>query len=428
MTAPTDKPATFCAQFKNNIYGTDANSAVRVKVNGTTNPGASAVLTSKTTATGEPVPWTIADYNNAATFCQNIGKTTALKIGVDDFNEQSGINGTNTEAPIAERVNLALRQTATQSNTLNGFIASQGNDGNQRPDKTERSTFGTAVACKPSSGGHAYWEVEWDLRPDNDNYIDKIIIYPALFIDEYNKDRLSDISTDGWKLLTDTEVKLFNNGALVSRSPITPNGTNPITINLCGSGICPQANKVRIEQTDKSPDKPGYTCLALAEVEAIRANMDASPAGENGGNDAGSATVATFEPAVSEVTIGSTVVNNFSNAFSLETNKTQNNLSVRLKLFKTTVGQQDGLVSFSTVFAPGSLKINDITFNESQMTEHTLIYANNVTLTANSPLQISQTGTVSSYTAGNTSYKLITDVLNSTGAVIATQTTSFKIQ
>lgn len=117
----------FCYQFSRNIYGTRTGSPdIYVKVNGT----GDEVPTSKVPSSGIPtVPWTIADYNSVSTFCRNSSYTTALSSGTSAFTtaagtpvDTSGIDTTVATNPVITTPNLAQLPgvTARQSSTYTG--------------------------------------------------------------------------------------------------------------------------------------------------------------------------------------------------------------------------------------------------------------------------------------------------------------------
>lgn len=441
-TGPT--PLAFCTQFRKNRYSADksttgntltSNTLVVVYVNGSVADPLTGGLPANLPAVAtqkQGGQWTLADYNAVATYCQNVQLTTPLAGATDDFNVQTknaadanATTSTPTTPPPNPETNLARGKTARQSSVWNNGRGTNFDASYAVQGAHNGSLYSSAIT---NEGSDNWWTV--DLGENKT--IGRVDVYEFLSRTFTGCVIVSQLPFGSSALPCDGKT----DSATYKTFPLNPSGSDPLSRmaanNLVGRYIWVQQRS----HTDN---------MILNEVEVY----GTARTGGAGGN----LEPISFAPATNYSKPASSGCNadynlscgNFSNTFTITANTAETGLKARIKFLKTQKTGPDKEERFFTVFAPGSLTVSGVTID---VTKTAVTYAENFSPAAGYSGDITETGRLrtasvadpyTGNTAGsavvndpeNPSYKLVLEifkVVDGKEQVLATQTTTFKIQ
>lgn len=438
-TGPT--PELFCTAFKQNIYSADKAETGNVLTNATpivvkVGGEGDNIATKK----NGNVKWTLADYNRVATFCQNVNVTAPIGEAARGFTDQTGLKVSDvvvddTQPSSNLPANLAINKDATQSSTCNGGTGhsdnvNQDTYAKNAVDGNTQSSFyyGIAATCDTASKDD-WWQV--DLGAEKS--INKIRIYKASTRGSQGTEERTgfDMQYPFSVIATKTDLgadkdleKIVLNNDVVLKKDFATLNTSPLEIV-----VNKNARYVRI-QSDK--------LVSLAEVEVIGTAVDSTVGGGNSGPEI------EVSPATQESKPQDTTNPNlssydlahrdFASTFKITVTKNQTGLKARVKLLAVMANNgPDQTPQFSSVFAPNSFKIGDTTID---VQKNSSVFNSDLSLAPNQTLYFTELARIADHPIFNTassylSYKLVLEiykVVNDQETIMATQTTTFKIQ
>lgn len=430
----------FCQAFNKNLYANDTaknsnglpTNLIWVKIGGV----GTYAKTAKTSGT-QTVQWTLEDYNQISTYCQNVNITDPVISGVTDFNDATTVPPPveitpATTVPVDREISLwtaELNQSYTYYSDYGQGFGPQRAIGGSSYSHTYGGTLPHwwTASLKQSEQVKV---VKIQLYPDNNhtNYSTGVRVILANLPSEKMGAPITPADID-----SSNEVMEFEFGDATARFPglnYSGNASN-FTITLDNPVT---ANAVLIIRRNVG------SSLTIVDVKLYRP-ADAVIGGSGSGT-------ATQQPSISfNPAVQSSAPNNqgdnynashpaFSTTFAVSASQLQNNLSTRVKFFRTT-SSGDQPTAFSAAFTADSLKINNVPINTS---ENTFSLNQNVTVSHGDTYtimgRISDTAMLTNTAYGNTVYlyyKIVTEIFKPATAttqetVVATQTTTFKIQ
>ena len=414
--------------------------------------------------------WTVSDYNAASTFCQNSSFTVPTSNAISAFQDQvDNFNNipTTTTAPNTGPVpdtNVAVMKTAAQSSTYvtnatGNTTADRAVDGNARQlGYTQTGVSGPGVGacvvyganqCAAETGrsdsGGAWWNV--DLGGEYNIHGIEIDQPFGAGWNSYLSiaQRGSEVRVRAGDTV-DASGKVIGGSILPADSTCTsskektanPNYTfcddNNGNTRLSRTGLTLTGRYLQIEKD------PGSGGLALAQVKVMGSRVTAGT-----GNSSAPASPFTTSPGDLDYTsvacpvsggVGFPCVSNGSAGLydiTFAANQTENGIEARLSIVKT----DGGVVGITSIF-------KNLSLTEKVDSQNPATYAVNLAGTVNGtpPLvlftdsagqnigtayELSVAGNIA-VNAAPGSYKLTIDLLDSTGKVVTTQNTLFKIQ
>ncbi|MSU55556.1 MAG: hypothetical protein EXS46_03415 [Candidatus Taylorbacteria bacterium] len=427
-------PKAFCMQFKKDIYGTDSTTngvaspdpSISVIVNGVGNAGnVTPVATQKKTGS-DFTKWALSDYNNVSTFCQNVNLTGPIGSQVEEFNSKIGDLyigdpiATNTPQTVIRQISLSSPAVATLNQS----------------DVYQSGQSGGAQRAATNSG----WS---DTRGSNsENW------WTAALYKQDTVETLKIRSFPGWggniKEITLANLPAEKAGGLTSPSDflgreiysyrkIQPVGASAATLNGTPDDLTLTFNP---PISFNALLINGSSDLIIGEISMYRpVNISAS-----GRPEVPSGPAITFSPETQESKpqdskpLDETCPNynkscpDFSNKiFKLSANRVQNDLKARLKLLKLDEKGNGSLIPFSTVFTPSTLKINGLPIDTDQ---NPAVFNQGFSMIKGETVSHEEKARIASNVVANT-YKLIEEIFQIVDGqenIIATQTTSFKVQ
>ncbi|GEM_PF-6376556 len=429
---PTGPSGTaFCAAFKKNIYSADKSttagvltnaSLIFVKVLGT---GADI----RTKKNGAPPQWNLADYNRVATFCQSVNITTPIADTARDFNDQ--IKGEtapeeepSSQKPAMRQITLASPDTAT----LNQSDVYQ----HQQSGGPRNAAIPSGWSDTRGDNNDEDWWTASLIKPDVVETL-KIRSYPGYGgnIGEVTLANLPAAKAGGLVRPSDFagyEVFRSKGNLSINLSAAKQTGTvDDFTINFN-----PPINFNALLINGLLPNH----YLILAEVTMYRPAT--ATANQNPGGPAG--TGVSFSPAEQEskptdasCTYYNTSCKVFSSTFKMTANQSQTGLKARVKFLGTKADSSTQNLQFSTVFAPDSLKINELPVDVQQ---NSVIFNNNFKVDAGQTQDYRITARIAdnpifTSTVTYLSYKMVMEffkTVNNAEQIVGSETTMFKIQ
>ncbi len=443
----------FCQQFNTSLYFSKKSADGKVEVWVKIPPGTVAVPTQKSGG----VAWTVADYNAIWTFCASLPYTELLDSAYGDFQT---------------KIDAASADYKTQ---IDAITTPDANTGGETVQDRKIQLGGRGIALNQSS---VYSDNRGAFGPERvaNGYG---YSYSITLNDPPPGSWWSASFTKSEKVQT---VIINTNEGISGYTLILAN--RPSSDNKLGIPISPQDIGVTVpkvqfscdEATHNLPAETKSTCddrisnfrldfatpidvnaiilkrssqISLKKVELFRPPQGTAGGGASGGGGAitPAPTFTAFVPLTTTARPNSTVAKYgpsfriFSNSFALSTNKTQDKLSAQVRLLQKNADNTYSGRTLGSTFNDFSITFgnNKVTFDANQMRPTalppTVIFKPDFTLTENAPLQITQEATIGVGGENNRSvgfvdgsYQLVTEILNGSGAVIATQRTSFDIQ
>ncbi|MEK7574800.1 MAG: hypothetical protein AAB511_01055 [Patescibacteria group bacterium] len=451
-TGPT--PISFCYQFSQNIYGTNADPQrpgdVYVKVNGVTNPSALQTITSKI-VNATTVPWTVSDYNSIYTYCQNVNRTSVLSAGTNAFTGQVediiGNQASSTPAnPTLTNQNLTRLPgvTAKQSSTYLGW--------NYYPEARiaiDGQTYGSSNYGLAMTQARAdqWWQVDLGntkqigtikiYREPNGNYLS----YPFhVFVLNSDPD---DVPLDAF-LVGSAQNTVVSHTFVPDPTAMTAfgtNGSNFMTLNLGNVS----GRFVRVTQSVGS-------YVGLAEVEIFSPTTGTSAGGP------AQPPIYFSSPEIDRTATPLSRMGTFENSVFLVANEDLSDLRAKMTIAKIGYSYNQGVPGFPTIFR--TLNVTSTRVQTSEQIENTDIvvlntigcggwqqtcngkinpifglnnllnpvtYDQALSVVAGQQIQMVQSGIISSLATSGT-YRITLDITTAGGSLLASQKITFSIQ
>jgi hypothetical protein len=413
----------FCRNFKLNLYFRNSDDDTIWFQRGSIGPGGKIIYT----GTNEPaykqpgnIPWTVTDFNNVVSFCNNVDLTVPVGDAANQFNSdvQSKTSGADTSGgtpPVEQETNLALRQEATQSSLFGAVFGP-----NKAVDGIEQSSGNAYLPA-------AYTNIEsdpwWQVRLEKRSFIKTISIFKS------DNENYADVLG---------QFNLYIDGIKIGETINTTN-SSPVPIKIT---VNQPGQTVKIVRSVRSGR------LGLGEVEVFGTQNSPTSADGSGGNVIAPAFTLSITPTDitdSEIyTLGS----NFprpvgANSFSITASQNNSNLKARISLFKgagpwpvqltSVFSELSGFFGNTKIILSSACSLNNCSYDLNPALSnqsYIIIGKDNLALLANQPINITPSGTISTMAIPD-NYKLVTEIFDSSSAsqtVIGSQTIAFTIR
>ena len=436
-------PMAFCAAFKKNIYSAskardedpltnDTPVVVKIDAVGKTGNALAAIPNTATQKAGTPPQWNLADYNRVATFCQSVNITAPIRDAARNFNERTKGEDTPNDETSSEPTPQTNREITLASWALDQSDVYQSGDFGG-PDY---AVSGYGWSDTRGNSNEDWWSASASQSEEFSSI--KIRSYSG-WGGHIGEVVLANLPTA--KVGASVKPSDFEEQFVIFRYDPYHSGRNKNFNASMYSGnaddfqitwVSPvEANAILINSRGVSRGEP----LIIGGIKAYRpAALTAS------GTNTGSPQVLaiSFIPAEQEARPNADNHYNLSfrdflSTFSMTANQSQSELKARIKFSGKKADGSSQTLQFSSVFAPDSLKINNTPIDVEQ---NSVTFNNNFSLTQGQTVDYRIMARITENPVFNMaetylSYKIFMEffkVVDSKEQVLATQSTTFKIQ